>query len=219
MERSIIFDKHNSWYDWHSILTAKELTPPEAKTHYVALDGMSGTLDLSEALGGEVHYNDRTLVSSFWTDEGNREERERLRQRITLALHGKKVHIIEPDDPEHYLLGRVSLTSFENILPYATYTLEAICDPWRYAIEETRRLVLVSDSDAVDVVINNHGVKTLVPDLIIKGTVKLNYGDLDTVTLADGEYRVSDLKLHQGVNVIGVSGTGSVTFVYREAEL
>ena len=219
MERFIIFDKHNSWYDWNSVLTAKELTPPEVKTHYVELDGMSGSLDLSEALTGEVHYNDRVLTSSFWTNKGKREEREQLRRQITLALHGKKVPIIEPDDPEHYLLGRVSLTAFENILPYATYTLEAICDPWRYAIEETVRRVPVTGSNAVDVVINNRGAKILTPVITIEGRVKLNYGDLSAITLAQGSYTVSDLKLRPGVNVIGVSGSGVLTLTYREAEL
>lgn len=219
MERFIVFEKYNSWYDWDSVLTAKELTPPEVKTHYVELDGMSGSLDLSEALTGEVHYTDRVLTSSFWTDTGKREDREKLRQRITLALHGKKVPIIEPDDPDHYFLGRVSLKAFENILPYATYTLEAICDPWRYAIEETVRRVPVSSGNAADVVINNRGAKTLVPDLVVEGKVKLNYGDIDSVTLLQGSYKVTNLRLRPGVNIIGVSGYGSITFTYREAEL
>ena len=61
MERHFIFDKYNTWADWDLIVTAKDITPPEPKTYYVELDGMSGSLDLSESLSNEICYEDREL--------------------------------------------------------------------------------------------------------------------------------------------------------------
>ena len=40
-----------------------------------------------------------------------------------------------------------------------------------------------------------------------------------TSKLTAGSYKVTDLRLHQGVNVVAVDGKGSITFTYREATL
>lgn len=217
MERFFILDKLNTWYDLRSYLTAKDVTPPEPKTNYVELDGMSGTLDLSESLTGEITYKDRTVTATFWTCEGSYKDRERLLQKIVASLHGKKVKIVEPDDPTHYFYGRVTVKSRENNLAYAEYTIEAICEPWRYALEDTVRTVEVSGNTA-SVVINNNGVKTVCPVITVTGSVKITYKGNST-TLTDGSYKITDIKFYQGVNVVDISGTGSVTFTYKEADL
>lgn len=218
MERFFILGKLNTWYDLHLIVTAKTIPDAEPKTNYVNLDGMSGSLDLSEALTGEITYSDRTITASFWTDYGNRKDREALVQKISASLHGKKIKIIEPDDPNHYFYGRVKIKNKTNNLSYAVFTIEAICEPWRYAINETTRRVDVDTSELTNVVINNHGVKTLSPDIIVTGSVDITYKGV-TTSLTDGNYKITDIKLYQGVNIISVSGNGSVTFSYREATL
>lgn len=218
MERFFIFDKLNTWYDWRLILTSKDVTPPEPKTNYVKIDGMSGTLDLSEALAGEITYDDRTVEATFWTDNGSRKDREKLLRDIRVALHGKKVKIIEPDDPGHYFYGRVTITGAVNNLAYAEFNIECICDPWRYAINESERRVDVNSQVVTDVIIHNNGVKTLCPTITITGAVDITYEGVKTA-LTSGSYKISDIKLRQGVNMIGVSGTGSAIFKYQEAEL
>lgn len=217
MERFFLLDKFNTWYDWRSYLTAKDVTPPEPKTNYVELDGMSGTLDLSESLTGEITYKDRTVTATFWTCEGSYKERERLLQRVVASLHGKKIKIVEPDDPDHYFYGRVKVKSRKNILAYAEYSIEAICEPWRYALEDTVRTVEVS-SNTASVVIRNNGVKTICPDITVTGSVEISYNGGST-TLTDGSYKITDIRLSQGSNIVRVYGTGTVTFTYREADL
>lgn len=217
MERFFILDKFNTWYDWRSYLTAKDVTPPEPKTNYVELDGMSGTLDLSESLTGEITYKDRTVTATFWTCEGSYKDRERLLQKIVASVHGKKIPLIEPDDPNHYFYGRVKVKSRKNTSAYAEYTIEAICEPWRYAIEDTVRTVEVNANTA-SVVIHNNGVKTVCPVITVTGSIRINHNGVAT-TLTDGSYKITDVRLYQGVNVIEVSGTGSVTFTYKEADL
>lgn len=217
MERFFILDKFNTWYDWGLIVTEKEISSPEPKTNYVDIDGMSGSLDLTESLTGEVAYNDRTLKASFWTDNGKREDREILMRKIITSLHGKKIKIIEPDDPEHYYLGRVKIKSQTNILPYLEFSIEAQCEPWRYVINEAERLVEV-DNNAVTTVIHNNGVKTLRPTVTVTGSVTISFNGVE-ISLNAGTYRVSTLKFKQGVNNVTISGSGSVKFTYREADL
>lgn len=219
MERFFMLDKYNTWYNWRLILTSKDITPPEPKTNYVNIDGMSGSLDLSESLTGEITYNDRTVSASFWTSEGTRAERENLIKDITSKLHGKKIKIIEPDDPFHYFYGRVTVKGVMNTLAYSEFSITCTCDPWRYAINDSVRRVDV-DSQVVTeiIIIHNNGAKTVCPDITITGSVDITYNGVKT-SLTDGSYKITDIKLRQGMNMIGVSGTGSATFTYKEADL
>lgn len=218
MERYIIFDNKNTWYDWKLVLTSKEITPPEPKTKYVALDGRSGSLDLSDVLTGEITYNDRTIAITFWTCEGSYKDRERIIREIVTYLHGKKIKIIEPDGPDYYFNGRARITSKVNTLSYAEISIECTCDPWRYSNNEYVRIANVSSQEVTNIVINNNGVKTLSPTISVTGDVEIIYND-KRYTLTDGLFKIPDIKLYQGVNIVGVSGDGSVTFSYREAEL
>ena len=216
MERFFVLDKYNTYYDWGLIVTAKSITPPSPNTKLVNIDGMSGTLDLSESLTGEITYADRTITASFWTSNGSYQERERLLRSIVTALHGKKIKIIEPDDTDHYFYGRVKVKSQKNILPYAEILLEITCDPWRYSINDSVRRVEVN-GQTINVVINNNGVKTLNPELKVTGSVDIAFNNVN-VSLTEGNYKISDLRLYAGVNIISVSGDGVVTIKFKEAD-
>lgn len=216
MERYFLIGKFNTFYDWNLILTSKSITPPEPKTYYVDIDGADGSLDLSEALSGATVYKDRNITATFWTDKGTRSDRVRLLQEIRSAVHGKKLSIIEPDDPSHYFTGRVKITGESNNLAYAEISIEAICEPYRYSNDISTRYCNITEATPTDVVIHNLGTKTLSPTVIVKGNVTLTYNG-GSITLTDGSYKVADLNLYQGTNVIQVSGAGEVTFEYKEA--
>lgn len=215
--RYFTLDKYNTWHDWRLTLTARDVTPPEPKTNYVSIDGAHGSLDLTEALTGEVPFQDRTLTASFTTSEGRHDDRKRLFWEICTALHGKKVQIVEPDDPDHYFLGRVSITGLEQNQVQMSFSIKATCEPWRYAMQETARTVELSN-ETLDVVLWNAGAKVLCPDIEVDGSVTLIYEGA-SATLTDGVYKVADIKLPHGGTVVRLVGRGTVTFAYREAML
>lgn len=220
--RFFILDKFHTWYDWRCTVTAKDIPDAEPKTNYVSIDGAHGALDLTEALAGGPVYSDRTLTASFMCSEGNHKERETLLREIRRALHGRKIKIIEPDDPTHYFLGRVSIKEYTNHLAYLEFTIEAICDPWRYAVNETNRVVNSLAGVTTCVVLNNHGCKVLRPTLRVvgagTGSVTVSCRGA-AVALGDGLYYTPAIKLTPGANVVEVSGAGVVTIIYREADL
>lgn len=218
MERYFTIDKFNTYYDLHSILTYKSISDPEPKTNLVELDGMSGTLDLSESLTGEVTYKDRTINASFLTDKGNYKSRDRLIKEIKSNLHGKRVKLIEPDDFDHYYMGRIKIANSTNNLAYGTFDIEATCEPWRYAIDETVRRIAINSSDKISIVLNNQGAKTLCPDIHVIGNVTI-FIDGAAKSLSNGSYKITNLKLKKGSTVVDVSGSGSISFIYREADL
>lgn len=217
MMRYFIFDKFNTWYDWRLTLSGKSIPDPEPKTNYINIDGADGSLDMSEVLTGKVTYSDRTVTASFRTSEGTHEERMRLLRQIKAALHGRKVKIIEPDDPQHYFFGRVKIKDPTADQVHLAFTVEATCEPWRYAVNETERIVQLS-SDGVTMILRNEGTKTLCPTIKIDGTVSITANGVAT-ELSNGTYKITDIQLAPGINAVGLTGAGTVTFIYREAEL
>lgn len=218
MDRYFLFDNYNTWSDWNLILTSKDITPAEVKENLISLDGMSGSLDLTEVLTGEPTYNDRIIVATFWTDHGTRQDRVKLLRDIRLALHGRKVKIVEPDDTTHYFIGRVKITKENNILPYAELEIEITCEPWRYAINESTRVIRLSTSSEQDIVIYNGGAKTLSPTFTVTRYARVIF-DGKKEDLYEGTYILSDCKLKPGFNIINLTGLGEITITYREADL
>lgn len=214
MERYCIFGDYNT-LDWNLILTDLELTPSEPKTYLVDIDGVDGSIDLSESLSNGIVYKDRTFKATFLTDEGKRSDRAELLNTIRNCIHGRKLEIIEPDDLEHHLIGRIRITEETNNLSYATITVEAICEPYRYANDITIRKFTVSNSEPKTMIIINNGSKIITPSITVNGYVEMIFKD-GTVSLSTGSYKVYDLKLYPGNNIIEITGKGFVALEYIE---
>ena len=218
MERYFLLNDFNTWLDWRLILTSKDVTPPEPKTNYINIDGMSGSLDISESLTGDVTYQDRTVTASFWTNEGTYADRENLLNTIISELHGKKIKIVEPDAPYNYFLGRVVIKSRANNKSYAEFAIECICEPWRYANRDTVRTFIVDSLLPQNVILQNGGAKKVYPTVKVDGSVTITYGDF-SIGLKSGEYSLPDIKLEKGFNIVTLTGSGTLIFTYKEADL
>lgn len=219
MERCFLFGDYNTWVDWGLILTQKsDIDPPEVKTNYVDIDGMNGSLDLSDTLAGEPTYKDRTITAAFCACDGTYENRRALMRSITALLHGRKMRIVEPDDLGHYFYGRVRIKNVRHTVPLSEFSVECICDPWRYELDETVHTIPVSSQAPVDVPIYNSGRKTVCPDISVSGQVTFTCCGV-TSSATSGSYKVTTFKLYQGENIIQVSGNGTLTLTYRRADL
>lgn len=217
MARFFTIDNYNTFYDWGLIVTAKSIPAAEPKTNYVEIDGRSGALDLSESLTGELAYRDRTMTASFSMSVPDYRTRCALLREITTHLHGRKVDIIEPDDPAHYYMGRVILRNVVQHATYSTFDMEAVCDPWRYAIHPTVRTV--EADGGISVVLRNEGARAVSPEVTVEGGPVVLTFDGSSVEMSEGTYRVAGLKLPHGFSIIDLAGTGTVTFEYTEADL
>ena len=216
MERSIQFGGFDTWIHWKLILTEKRFAPPEIKTNYVEIDGADGEVDLTEALAARPTYRSRLFFASFITDEGSWEEREKLLSDLVCKLHGRKMKIIDPDDTARYIYGRVSVKTAQNYPAYASISIEAVCDPWRYDSEETVKTF--SAGSYQEIALYSSDVATLCPDITVTGTVTFTCNGV-TTTASDGTYKIATFKLFEGENIIGLSGSGTLTLTYRRATL
>lgn len=66
--------------------------------------------------------------------------------------------------------------------------------------------------------LTNNGRLAMVPTLVVTGEVTLTYGTL-TQQLSTGVYQLPDIFLTPGKHPVIVSGSGTVSFTYREAVL
>ena len=217
-ERSFWFGEYNTWKHWNCILTQKDITPPEPKTNYVELDGMSGSLDLSEALSGEVTYHDRVITATFWTCTGNYQDRARLLREIMCILCGRRMRIIEPDSYNGFYYGRVRVTSITNTQAYAEFSIEALCDPWLYDEFQRIEYRIALEDGTNEWAYYNWGVKTVCPEIEVEGNVILTCNGI-TTEATTGRYKITTFKLFPGENTILVSGQGTVTLTVQEATL
>ena len=215
--RGVYFGDYHTATDWGLILSAKDIQPPTPKIISVNIDGRDGVLDLSRALTGELKYNNRSASFTFLITEGTPSDREELLQEIINTIHGKILQIIEPDFPEYYLLGECSIKSVNNNKSYGSFTVSANCEPYKYYVDEVNRVISASSS-STDVILSNRGRKTLTPTITVDGSVNL-VTNSTSVALSTGTYKLTTLTLPPGSTIVSVSGSGIVTFSYREAIL
>ena len=200
-------------------LAACELSPAEYQQKLVEVPGRDWSLDLSAALtNGAPAYHSRELTVKLECSEGNRLTRAAAINTMVNWLNGWRVDIVLPDDPDHYITGRVSVAKDYNDNAHAAVTVTAVCDPWRYAKDETLYTLTATEAEQT-VELENDGRRTAVPLLNISGgTVLLKYGAYSWA-LGDGIYQLPDLIVPQGGGTLTYSGAGTVRIAYREAVL
>lgn len=214
--RYIIFDKYHTWDDWGLELIEQEIDAPQIKSNFVEVPGRDGALDLSDAFG-EPTYEDRNARFKLVCMSGNRVDREQLFNKIRSLLSGKRVNIIQEDNKDFYFVGRNLSISTENKVTYGFIEFEYQCEPWRKAVNETKRTFTVTEV-AKKQYLNNNGGKIVLPNISVDGIVQLKYGQY-THDLGTGNYKFTSLKLPYGNTDIELSGAGTIEFTYREGVL
>ena len=220
-KRKIIFGSYDTAaMGW--TLASWSLSAPEMQTNLVDVPGRrKGPLDLSTALtDGEPVYGSRELVAALECSAGTRLDREATINTMVNRLDGWTMNITLPDDADHYLVGRVHVVKEYNDPAHAAVTVSAVCEPWRYAATE-KTITLTAAADAQTATLTNAGRLSLVPLLVVAGDaaeVNLVRGTASWA-LAAGTYALPDLLLTQGDHKITYSGTGTLTFTWREGVL
>lgn len=221
-KRKLILGSYDTVDDGLWTLTGLEFSAPALMTYFVDVPGRkAGPLDLSAALtDGDPTYGSRTLKATLESSEGTYLDREERISAMINWLDGWRLEIVLPDDPDRYIVGRVSVAKDFNDPAHAGVTVTAICEPWRYSFLE-RQYTLYALGTSQTVTILNAGRLTVVPLLTVTGadaSVRLVYGS-SSWTLGPGTYKLPDLTLKQGDSQLLYSGTGTVQISFREGVL
>lgn len=217
-KRKIIFGTYNTAAQGWT-LASWTLSDPQYKSNMVDVPGGDGEIDLSAVLtDGEPRYSSRTLTATFESSNGTRLEREAAIDTMRNWLDGWSVNIALPDDPTHYITGRLHVAKLYSDLAHASVQVTATCQPWRYAVDETKILLTATETEQTAALINQ-GRRSVVPLLEIQGgPVTIKFGTASWA-LGAGTYALPDITLKQGESSLTYSGAGTVTLTYREAVL
>ena len=221
--RKIIIGTYDTATEGLWTLAGCTLGSAERQESYVEVPGHNGPLDLSTVLtDGEPYYGSREFSATLESSEGTRLEREERISKMMNQLDGWRYNIVLPDDPEHYIVGRVRVEKLYNDPAHAAVRVTATCDPWRYNKTETV-VGLRATATEQTVPLINSGRRSVVPNIkVTEGDVTLifnNGSEEYTWALSPGEYIQAALYLKTGAVPLRYSGAGQVTLTYREAVL
>ena len=222
-KRTIVIGTYDTARDGLWVLSALTLGKAVAHENYTDVPGHSGPLDLSTVLtDGEPYYQGRQFEAVLESSEGTRLEREQRIDQMVNQLDGWRFNITLPDDPLHYINGRVSVEKLYNDPAHASVRVMATCDPWRYNNSETVVGLIATTAEQTTSLINT-GRLSVVPNIMVTGgDVRLVFqanGEERSWALSPGEYILSDIYLKTGSAPLRYSGTGQITLRYREAVL
>ena len=228
-KRAIIIGTYDTAQEGLWTLTGWTFSRAAAQENYVSVPGHNGVLDLSTVLtDGEPYYGSRELEAVFESSEGTRMEREERINHMINQLDGWNFNIILPDDPTHYITGRVRVERLYNDPAHASVRVTATCDPWRYNNSETVVGLTATETEQTVALINN-GRRSVVPDITTDGPVRLVFRvgteEEESWAVPPGSYTnadgnaIADIYLKHGSSSLRYSGTGNIILRYREAVL
>ena len=191
----------------------KTIGNPTIQSYHVQVPGRNGLLNLTKGLTGNVAYNNRTIQLQYFAS-GTREELIELLNTIN-RYHGETIQIVDDDTPDYYYEGECSV-SFALKPNYVTISLALDAQPFALRRELTTLYVELS-STSQSVVIHDTDAP-VIPIVEVTGSAVIVKDNI-SYTLSKGSYEITDLILNKGTNIFNVSGSGSVTFVYREAKI
>lgn len=205
----------HSFRDLNLILAPFVLPPAQPKINLLEIEGMDGSLDLTEA-NGVINYYDRELKFTFTVfpeDDLSFEERQTA---VSNSLNGKRCKITIDKDSDYYFIGRCSVNEYLCDRRLCQIVITATVAPYKLLQNETVVSFTLSDTEQSIIVENKR--KSVVPVITVTDSAKVVFGGV-TRQLSAGSYKVLDFLLTQGANAFDISGTGTITFTYQEGDL
>lgn len=231
MISGVTFGIKHSYKDFGLILSSKDIGLPEPKTESVSVIGRNGDLDLTDALGDDVKFNNRKLQFKFSLLNGARDWTATL-SNLSNYLHGKKMRVVMDADKTFYYWGRCTINKFEtdrtlaiitvdcNVEPYKIETNSA-SEPWLWDVFSFVNGIIhvnevtVSGTKTVNLI---NRVKVVSPTFTCSKAMKVTH-EGNTYSLPAGETTVYDIRLTEGDNYVIFTGNGTVKISYRGGSL
>lgn len=220
IESGVLFTHTHSFRDLDLILAPFTPAPAPVKTNYIDVPGMDGDLDLTEA-HGETKFGSRNFTFKFTINPASEMTFDEKVMQVSNALNGRERQIILDRDNEYYWWGRLTVNEYLQDKKLGQIVITAKVEPYKYKVEETVETFTLTP-ETKTIVLNN-GRKSVIPlidctndntSVIFGGT-----GLIEEHVMNAGVHSFPDCILREGENYVQVSGTGSITFRYREGDL
>lgn len=219
--RGVKFGTLHSYTDLKLILQKTDAGPAPARINRIPLRGASGSVDLTEALGIGVTYDDRTMRWTFAVKPG--EVWTTTRRAVANALNGQAFNIYPDDENGWYYAGRCTVESYASDNLLKQIVISAVCDPYIYKSSATHVTGTINTTAASFTLNNSASARGVLPAIVTDKETVLSDGT-NTATIAAGTRRVPSWMYLQPFSSVTftaktTSGTGSIDVYWREAQL
>lgn len=212
--KGIKFDNYHSFDDFGLILSSKTIGSAEPKTELIEVPGADAPLDFTEFFG-DIKYNNRPLSFTFTLLPPASEFPEKYSD-IANKMNGRKMKIIDDEDPDFWYYGRVSVGDLEKDKNTATIAVECDCEPFKYKLNKTTKQVTVSGSTSVQL---DNLRQHVTPTFNSTAAIDVTYEDTKYSVSTTGDFVIPELVLKEGQNTLTITGTATVKITYQEGGL
>lgn len=233
----VTFGTKHSYNDWKLITKSRPVIgSPSPKTNYIDVPEADGKLDFTEALTGEVKYDNREISFEFTVIEA-RNRWVSIYSEIMNFLHGKKMKLFFDEDPNHYYVGRFEIDEWASDKRTSTLVIKGDVDPYKYdlfsSVEDWIWDTFNFENDVVreysDLVVDERLEFTVVgsrKSVVPVFTVSIEEGEGMTVkyqgttyNLQNGVNRVVNIVIKEGESQLIFTGFGTVSIEFRGGSL
>lgn len=207
---------YHSFHDLNLVLAPFVLPPAAPKINLLDIEGMDGSLDLTEA-NGEIKYYDRDLKFTFTVFPGDDMTFEERQTAISNALNGRRCKITLDKDPDYYFIGRCMVNDHLCDKRLCQVVITATVAPYKLLQQETVTSFDLTSAKQTVILMNRR--KAVVPVISCTGNAVISFGAINDLQLTAGEHKILDVVLKEGSNLVTVSGTGTIIFRYQEGDL
>lgn len=208
------------------------IQPPSKKKIKYSIPFMNGTYDFSTiATGGEASYNERTIIIKFNFIERSRDVLYvKYSKVMEWLLDTGRNNLIFSHMPDYYFIAEVeNAPSFEEVIRRAgKLEVEFIAQPFKIGVnfegsdiwdafnfeEDVAQDTEFDVLDIKTVNIINVG-RSVTPIINVNAPMAITINNKN-YNLNAGDNKIYGLKLQSGENVINISGTGHIKFIFRK---
>lgn len=225
-------EKH-TYNDWNLLqVGAARVSPPVPQIMTQTVPGMDGRLDLTQSLDGFVHYEPATFTGKYRCI-AKRDVWDKVISEILNFLQGRSAKLYLDDTEKGHWEGRFAVENIEYDKFKFDLTITGTVDPYKYMENGTDGEWLFDEFDFdtdyawgySDIVVNGtHDVEIcasrlpITPTFDCTGSIYATYNGT-TYALPVGKSIIPVLRLANEKKTITLSGTGTVSIIFRGGEL
>lgn len=175
------------------------LTPPSIKTYTVDIPGGHGKLDLTEALFGDVTYDNRKQEFTFYLIDVK--DFEKAKTDISTMLHGRYFEYKMTMDPGYTYKGRFTVNEYSH-KAFASGNLGQIKisidgDPFKYKKEQVFEVNAIGG----ETYSFESGRKRVLPIIETNGLLKVIFNG-KLFILPQGTWKINEIVFNSGQNEV-----------------
>lgn len=234
IETGVKIGAKHTYRDWGLIWTGTEIGAPEPQLTLVEVPGRDGSLDLTEAISGDlVRYKNRQLRLHFTAHDKSRENWHLTDSKIRNYCHGKRMEVFLDSDKSYFWIGRIAVETTKEAPYHSDFVISVDAEPHKYNAVVTGSLWLwdpfnfTTDSvrDYDNITVSGTKTVTLVgydtpvsPTIECSAAMTLTAGG-KTFSLTKGKNSNSGILIYPGENAFRFTGNGTVSISYKGMSL